>query len=213
MKRLVASILLSSLVIYFLSLSILLFLPLVFIAYLLLGGLPWLRILSHTLPRDFFAGYTFVKLNIEGELMAKRNVQLHHLWLEVVAKYRTKTAITYRERKISFEEMNFLINKFANYFMTLGVRKGDTVALYSENRIEYVCVWLALSKLGVITALINNNLRGKSLVHSVRVASCKLVVFTPDCVEGVCDIYEDMREEVTYHCLGTPTKGEDNYLN
>lgn len=140
--------------------------------------------------------------------MARKNVQLHHLWLEVVAKYRTKTAITYRERKISFEEMNFLINKLANYFMALGVRKGDTVALYSENRIEYVCVWLAFSKLGVITALINNNLRGKSLIHSVRVGSCKMVVFTPDCVEGVCDIYEDMREEVTYHCLGTPTKGE-----
>ncbi|KAI6660109.1 hypothetical protein LOD99_10582 [Oopsacas minuta] len=188
------------------SLTCLLYLPLLCLTYLLLGGLPWLRILSHTLPRDLFIAYTYSKINIEGDLMAKKNVQLHHIWLEIVAKNRTKTAITCGERKISFEEMNLLINKIANYFVSLGVTKSDTVALYSENRIEYVCIWLAFSKLGVITALINNNLRGKSLVHSVRVASCKMVIFTPATAAGACDIYEEMREEVTYHCLGAPTE-------
>ena len=41
--------------------------------------------------------------------------------------------------------------------------KGDIIALIMENRKEYVPIWLGLSKIGVITALINTNLCGDSL--------------------------------------------------
>lgn len=36
--------------------------------------------------------------------------------------------------------------KVANYFQSRGYKKGDTVSLIMENRPEYVCVWLGLSR-------------------------------------------------------------------
>ena len=46
-----------------------------------------------------------------------------------------------------------------------------------ENKPEFVGIWYGLSKLGVITALINTNLRAKVLIHSIEVAKPKIVIY------------------------------------
>ena len=48
------------------------------------------------------------------------------------------------------------------------LEKGDCVALFLENKPEYIGIWLGLSKLGVISALINTNLRNQSLAHVIK---------------------------------------------
>ena len=53
-----------------------------------------------------------------------------------------------------------------------------------ENRPEYVGIWYGLSKLGVITALINNNLRSKVLIHSIEVAKPKVVIYDEELEQG-----------------------------
>ena len=37
-------------------------------------------------------------------------------------------------------------DRVARYFYCQGYRRGDVVALFMENRPEYVCIWLGLSK-------------------------------------------------------------------
>ena len=44
---------------------------------------------------------------------------------------------------------------------------GDSVAILMENRPEYVGMWLGCTKLGVVTALINTNLRGVFVCNSI----------------------------------------------
>lgn len=85
-------------------------------------------------------------------------------------------------------------NKIANIFKSHGYKKGDRVALFLENKPEYVCIWLGLSKLGVIVPLINTNLRLNSLVHSITVAKSQAVIFGAELSEGkkfenlICDV-------------------------
>jgi hypothetical protein len=38
-------------------------------------------------------------------------------------------------------------------------------------------VWLGLAKIGVVPALINNNLRQQALVHTIQVADCKGAIY------------------------------------
>lgn len=45
--------------------------------------------------------------------------------------------------------------KIANYFKNNGFQEKNKVALFMENRIEYIGVWLGLSRIGVVTALVN----------------------------------------------------------
>ena len=66
------------------------------------------------------------------------------------------------------------------------LKKGDTVALYMENRPEFVGLWLGLSKIGVITALINTNLKSKQLIHSISVARSKVLIFGNEFDQSNC---------------------------
>lgn len=75
-------------------------------------------------------------------------------------------------------------NQIANYFKEQGLKRGDVVALFMESCPEYVCIWLGLSKIGVITALINNNLRAEALMHSIKVSKCSAVIIGNEQTNG-----------------------------
>lgn len=81
-------------------------------------------------------------------------------------------------------KVNQYSNQVGNYFKHQGLKKGDSVALFMENNIEYVCIWLGLSKIGVVTALINTNLRNQPLIHSIRVEKCFGLIYSSELSEG-----------------------------
>ncbi|CAB0043697.1 unnamed protein product, partial [Trichogramma brassicae] len=67
-----------------------------------------------------------------------------------------------------------------------------------ENRVEYVGTWLGLSKAGFVTALVNINLRGDVLVHSINVADCKAVIFSGEYAEAIAEIKNKIPELTLY---------------
>ncbi|GBM65611.1 hypothetical protein AVEN_164718-1 [Araneus ventricosus] len=81
-------------------------------------------------------------------------------------------------------EVDELSNKVANYFASCGYSKGDEVALTLDNCPEYVCIWLGLAKIGVVTALINTNVKRDSLAHSVNCIDVKSIIFGRNFLES-----------------------------
>ena len=72
--------------------------------------------------------------------------------------------------------------------------KGDVIALCSENRHDYMGLWLGMSKLGAVTALINTHIRGSSLAHTLDAVKAKGVMFTTEteksrCTSGQEDVF------------------------
>ena len=53
-----------------------------------------------------------------------------------------------------------------------------------DNSIEYPCVWIGLSKIGCITALINSNLRATPLLHSIRTVNAKGIITSKQLLPG-----------------------------
>lgn len=84
----------------------------------------------------------------------------------------------------TFRDVESFSNQVANYFQKEGYRKGDVVALFMQNCPEYAGIWLGLSKLGVVTALINYNLRAEPLGHSITVGNAKAVIVGGDLQDG-----------------------------
>jgi solute carrier family 27 fatty acid transporter 1/4 len=77
-----------------------------------------------------------------------------------------------------------LSNRVAHYFKSMGLNRGDTVALFMESKPEYVCMWLGLSKIGVVTALINSNLRQLPLVHTIKITNSRAIIFGSELAGG-----------------------------
>jgi fatty-acyl-CoA synthase len=94
-----------------------------------------------------------------------------------VERWRDRTAMTFEGRSVSYAELDAIANRFAHWGKGLNLRRGQTVALFMPNRLEYFAIWYGLSKIGVVTALINNQLSGLALAHCLNIsqASCIIV--------------------------------------
>ncbi len=82
-------------------------------------------------------------------------------------------AFYFQDRTLTYRALDGYADRVAHWAHGVGVGHGDVVALLMENRPEYVATWLGLLKLGAIVALINTNLRGIPLAHSIAIAAAK----------------------------------------
>jgi fatty-acyl-CoA synthase len=93
-----------------------------------------------------------------------------------VDQYRDRTAMTFEGRTVSYAELDAIANRFAHWGKGINLRRGQTVALFMPNRLEYFPIWYGLSKIGVVTALINNQLSGLALAHCLNISQATCVI-------------------------------------
>jgi fatty-acyl-CoA synthase len=93
-----------------------------------------------------------------------------------VDAWRARPAISFEGRATTYGELDGLANRYAHWAKDQGVRRGQTVALFMANRVEYLAIWYGLSKVGVVTALINNNLVGEQFRHCLDISGATHVI-------------------------------------
>ncbi|CAD6189220.1 unnamed protein product [Caenorhabditis auriculariae] len=145
--------------------------PFVFVAYAVyrLAQTDFAQRAAKTLKRDISGLRLLIKVKREIKRRLAENRPIHEIFLEQVKKH---------PNKITYAELNKLMNKYANLFKADGYKPGDVVALFMENSIDFFALWLGLSKVGVISAFINSNLKMEPLAHSIRVSNCRCVITT-----------------------------------
>jgi len=93
-----------------------------------------------------------------------------------VDRWRGERAMTFEGRTLTYGELDAMANRYAHWAKSLNLRRGSVVALFMPNRMEYFAVWYGLSKVGVVTALINNQLAGLPLAHCLNIAGANHVI-------------------------------------
>ncbi len=83
--------------------------------------------------------------------------------------FKDKPALCYEERLYTHGTFNATINQYANYFLSQGVKDGDVVVVFLENRPELVFMIAAMAKIGAVASLVNPNRRSNALIHSIQV--------------------------------------------
>ncbi|MGD9313602.1 MAG: AMP-binding protein, partial [Desulfobacterales bacterium] len=66
-----------------------------------------------------------------------------------------KVAIVDGDRRTTFAELNATANALAAGLAEIGFKKGDRVAIYMKNSLEFVTAFYALEKIGVVVVWIN----------------------------------------------------------
>src|SRR5215469_9830786 len=88
--------------------------------------------------------------------------------LEHHAQHRgSNTAIVCGDDVLTYAMLNARANQYAHWARAQNIAQRDVVALLMDNRPEYIAAWLGLLKAGATIALINSNLRGHPLAHSI----------------------------------------------
>jgi fatty-acyl-CoA synthase len=62
-------------------------------------------------------------------------------------------------------------NRYARWALEQGIAKGDVVCLLMPNRPEYMAIWLGITRVGGVVALLNTRLPGPSLAHCMNIVN------------------------------------------
>ncbi|KGT46625.1 long-chain-acyl-CoA synthetase [Acinetobacter sp. HR7] len=101
-------------------------------------------------------------------------------------------ALHFEDQRFSYSELNGWANQIAHYYLSLGAKKGDVVAVMVENRPEMVASVIGLAKLGVTIALLNTSQVGKVLSHSINLVKPIAVIVGEECRHAVEEIRNDL---------------------
>ena len=128
------------------------------------------------------------------------HVTVADLFTKTAARYPNKIAVIFEDQRWTFKELDEYANKVGNHFRAVGLQKGDTVALFMENCPEYLGIILGLCKIGVVSALINFNLRQEALAHCIRISKCSAIIFSPSLSDTLCAVLPDLDAALTDSC-------------
>ncbi len=104
---------------------------------------------------------------------------------EVAKKNPDKTAMMWvgndkTERRFTFSDMKKYSAKAANYFESLGIKRGDTVMLVLKRHYQFWFCMLGLHKLGAIAIPATNQLVEHDFEYRYKAAGVKAIVCTAD---------------------------------
>jgi fatty-acyl-CoA synthase len=94
----------------------------------------------------------------------------------LAARLGEHAALTGTESRLSYRALAEASHRFARWGLAQGLARGDVVCLLMRNCPEYLAIWLGLSRIQVTVALLNTNLTGELLRHSIDVVRPCLVI-------------------------------------
>lgn len=131
---------------------------------------------------------------------------LRQMWDDLAGMYGDKTALIFEScegivRQFSYASLNEEINRTANLFYYLGIRKGDRVALHLDNCPEFIFCWFGLAKIGAIMVPINARLLGEESAWILQNSQVSLLVTSAQFYPMYREIRQDNSTPLNHICL------------
>ncbi|MGH8290700.1 MAG: long-chain-acyl-CoA synthetase [Steroidobacteraceae bacterium] len=95
---------------------------------------------------------------------------------ELAGRQASAPALVSPEASLSYRALTERANRYARWALAEGLEPGDVVCLLLKNCPDYIALWLGLTRVGVVVALLNTHLIGEPLLHSMRIVSPRLLI-------------------------------------
>jgi len=123
---------------------------------------------------------------------ADENASLAHSFQESTNTFGERPFVYFEEETWTYSEANKAANSFARYLSSNGVKHGDKVVLFMENRPYYAISLLALNKIGAIGVLINTSLTGDPLIHCINSSNSVKCIVGAERAQPLQEVLEDI---------------------
>ena len=120
-------------------------------------------------------------------------------------RYPDKEALIFEDVRLTWKDLNDRVNRLADAFLSLGLKKGDKVAMLSENVPAMVETNYALAKIGVVYFPVKTRLLPPDIAHLIDLSDAKALLFHPDFAEMVTGFKGDLKKVDTYIQIGGKT--------
>jgi long-chain acyl-CoA synthetase len=104
------------------------------------------------------------------------SIPVHQFLNNTVAKYPDNTALIFFDNKLTYRQLNALVDQFAAGLQQLGLRKGDRVAVYMVNCPQFVIAYYAILRAGGIAVPVSPLDVAREFEHKVNDSGSKIAV-------------------------------------
>ncbi|MBM7619273.1 fatty-acyl-CoA synthase [Bacillus tianshenii] len=89
---------------------------------------------------------------------------------ETAGKFPTKEAVVYVEQNLryTYREFQDVCNTVAKGLMSMGVKKGDHIAIWASNKPEWVITQYASAKIGAVLVTVNTSYQSQELEYLLK---------------------------------------------
>jgi long-chain acyl-CoA synthetase len=136
------------------------------------------------------AGRPWLKSKLDGRYQVpppdKR--PLYALLTDSAKKQPSKVCIHYQGRDLTYAQVDEISSRFASALVSLGLKKGDRVAIFLPNIPQLVFAFFGTLKAGGIAVMCNPTYKERELEHQISDAGAEIVVAFRTVVKGL-DLY------------------------
>jgi len=104
------------------------------------------------------------------------DICLPNILERTVAKFPNKMALLFEGYKVTYRELNDMVNRFAAALNSFGINKGDSVAILLPNLIPCVAAYYAILKIGGIAVMNNPLYSDRELIHQFNDSGSKALI-------------------------------------
>ncbi|NHJ01833.1 MAG: long-chain-acyl-CoA synthetase [Candidatus Heimdallarchaeota archaeon] len=148
----------------------------------------------------------FYKLFLEYNKKARTEVGINFgsIIEDAAVKYPNRIAVKWDDKDIpvtamqmivphiKYKEFNENINRYANYFLKIGLKKGDIICLLVGNRVDSLILHAAAAKVGAISSMMNTGWRSNTLSYAINLNPCKAIIIG----EELINLFNQTKAEI-----------------
>lgn len=123
-------------------------------------------------------------------------------------RFPDKEVIIYKDKGYTYLEFNSRINRVANKLTSMGVEKGDRVAILSYNCPQFLEIYFALAKLGAWAVPLNFRLIGRELAYTLNDSESSILFLGEEFKEIVASIRGELNTVKSYILMEGKPEGD-----
>lgn len=154
---------------------------------------------------------TYEKLGIQYNIdMPPANTSLIDIIEQNFINHAGKTAFVCMDVKLSYEELDLYSKQVAAYLQSLGLQKGDKVAVMMPNILQLPVAVLGVLRAGMTLVNVNPLYTTKELSHQLTDSDTKALILLENFAKTYEDIGQDLVDHVVVASMGdmmSPLKG------
>lgn len=128
---------------------------------------------------------------VAEEINPERYSSILDIFEQSIAHYRYQTAFINMGHSITFDELDKLSLQFASYLQSLGLKKGEAVAIMMPNLLQYPIAMFGVLRAGLVVVNVNPLYTARELRHQLKDSNAKAIVIVENFACTLAEVIAD----------------------
>ena len=146
-------------------------------------------------------------LEMTGHISKNPSITFPALIESLADRFGTAPALLADRECMTYRALAARCNRYARWALKQGLATGEVVCLLMPNCPEYMAIWLGITRIGGIVSLINTNLVGSQLAHSINIAKPKHIIVGSELADTLAAVIPQLASGVRYWVHGRGNHG------